>query len=50
MAIAMEAVYEDGVLKPVRPLPLEERERVQITNRIGSWLGPAHRGHGQMDG
>jgi predicted DNA-binding antitoxin AbrB/MazE fold protein len=31
MAITVEAVYEDGVLKPVQLLPLQEHERVQIT-------------------
>ncbi len=30
MAITIEAVYENGVLKPVQPLPLKERERVQV--------------------
>jgi predicted DNA-binding antitoxin AbrB/MazE fold protein len=31
MAIAVEAVYENGVLKPAQPLPLKEHERVQVT-------------------
>jgi predicted DNA-binding antitoxin AbrB/MazE fold protein len=31
MAFTIEAVYEDGVLKPVRPLPLKEHEKVRIT-------------------
>ena len=31
MAITVEAVYEDGVLKPVQPLPLAEHEKVQVT-------------------
>jgi predicted DNA-binding antitoxin AbrB/MazE fold protein len=31
MAITVEAVYEDGVLKPKQPLPLREHERVQVT-------------------
>ena len=31
MPITIEAVYEDGVLKPVQPLPLKEHERVQVT-------------------
>jgi predicted DNA-binding antitoxin AbrB/MazE fold protein len=31
MAITVEAVYEDGVLKPVQPLPLQEHERVSVT-------------------
>jgi predicted DNA-binding antitoxin AbrB/MazE fold protein len=31
MAIVVEAIYEDGVLKPAEPLPLAEHEKVQIT-------------------
>jgi predicted DNA-binding antitoxin AbrB/MazE fold protein len=31
MTITIEAIYEDGVLKPAQPLPLKEHERVQIT-------------------
>lgn len=31
MPISFEAVYENGVLKPVQPLPLKEHERVQVT-------------------
>ena len=31
MAITVEAVYENGVLKPSEPLPLKEHELVQIT-------------------
>ena len=31
MAITVEAIYENGVLKPTRPLPLKEQERVQLT-------------------
>jgi predicted DNA-binding antitoxin AbrB/MazE fold protein len=31
MAIVVEATYENGVLKPDRPLPLAEHEKVQIT-------------------
>jgi predicted DNA-binding antitoxin AbrB/MazE fold protein len=31
MAITVEAVYEDGVLKPSQPLPLGDKERVRIT-------------------
>ena len=29
--LVVEAIYENGVLKPARPLPLEEHEKVQIT-------------------
>jgi predicted DNA-binding antitoxin AbrB/MazE fold protein len=39
MSICIEAVYENGVLKPVAPLPLRERERVQITVQPkGNWV------------
>ena len=31
MAITVEAVYENGVLKPAQPLPLREHERVRVT-------------------
>lgn len=31
MAFTIEAVYEEGVLKPAQPLPLKERQRVQVT-------------------
>ncbi len=31
MPITIEAVYENGVLKPAQPLPLHEHEKVQIT-------------------
>ena len=31
MAITVQAVYENGVLKPAEPLPLKEHEKVHIT-------------------
>jgi predicted DNA-binding antitoxin AbrB/MazE fold protein len=31
MAIVVEAVYENGVLKPAEPLPLAEHEKVRVT-------------------
>ena len=31
MAITVEAVYENGVLKPKEPLPLRENETVRIS-------------------
>jgi len=31
MAIVVEAIYENGVLKPAQPLPLAEHEKVEIT-------------------
>jgi predicted DNA-binding antitoxin AbrB/MazE fold protein len=31
MALTVEAVYENGVLKPTQPLPLQENERVRVS-------------------
>jgi predicted DNA-binding antitoxin AbrB/MazE fold protein len=31
MPLTVEAIYENGVLKPAQPLPLQEHEKVQIT-------------------
>jgi predicted DNA-binding antitoxin AbrB/MazE fold protein len=31
MTLTVEAIYENGVLKPTQPLPLKEQERVQVT-------------------
>jgi predicted DNA-binding antitoxin AbrB/MazE fold protein len=31
MAITVDAVYENGVLKPAQPLPLKEHEKVSVT-------------------
>jgi predicted DNA-binding antitoxin AbrB/MazE fold protein len=31
MPLTVEAVYENGVLRPTQPLPLQECEKVQIT-------------------
>jgi predicted DNA-binding antitoxin AbrB/MazE fold protein len=31
MAITVEGIYENGVLRPAQPLPFKEREKVQIT-------------------
>ncbi len=31
MTITIEATYENGVLRPAQPLPLKEREQVQVT-------------------
>lgn len=41
MTITVEAVYEDGVLKPSQPLPFGEHQRVQVT--IGASHSPTHR-------
>jgi len=31
MTLTVEAIYENGVLKPLQPLPLQEQEKVRIT-------------------
>ena len=31
MTITVEAIYQEGVLKPVQPLPLQENESVRVT-------------------
>jgi predicted DNA-binding antitoxin AbrB/MazE fold protein len=36
MAITVEAVYEDGVLKPKQPLPLADHEEVRVTIDTGA--------------
>ena len=39
MILTVEAIYENGVLKPTQPLPLREHERVQITVQTPSnWV------------
>ena len=30
MTITVDAIYENGMLKPVKPLPLEEHEKVTL--------------------
>jgi predicted DNA-binding antitoxin AbrB/MazE fold protein len=30
MALTVEAIYENGIFRPVQPLPLKERERVLL--------------------
>lgn len=39
--ITVEAIYEGGVLKPARPLPLKENETVQITIQPSDKLLPS---------
>jgi predicted DNA-binding antitoxin AbrB/MazE fold protein len=31
MTLTVEAIYENGVLRVTQPLPLREREKVQVT-------------------
>ena len=46
MAITVEAIYENGVLKPAQPLPLKERERVTL--RVDPTVSRARRTAGLM--
>jgi predicted DNA-binding antitoxin AbrB/MazE fold protein len=46
MSITVEAVYENGVLKPTQPLPLKEHARVTIT--IQPLTGAAEESHGLL--
>ena len=41
MSITIEATYEDGVLKPLSPLPLKEHEKVRVTIHPGAEVHPA---------
>jgi len=41
MPITVDAIYENGVLKPAQPLPLKEHEKVQITVHVNSEVQPA---------
>ncbi len=31
MPLTVEAIYENGVLRPTQPLPLQEHEKVSVT-------------------
>ena len=44
MSIEVEAVYEGGVLRPERPLPLEEHQRVKVI--VNDVPGIARRAYG----
>lgn len=33
MSITVEAIYENGVLKPAQPLPFKEHEKVEVVIR-----------------
>ncbi len=46
MSMVVEATYENGVLKPERPLPLREHEKVRIT--VDPEIGWARRTAGLM--
>ena len=46
MAITVEAVYENGMLKLAQPLPLREHEKVRVTIQQGDT--PLLRAYGIM--
>jgi predicted DNA-binding antitoxin AbrB/MazE fold protein len=46
MAITVEAVYENGVLKPAEPLPWKDGERVRVT--VSSLDSPLLKAYGIM--
>jgi predicted DNA-binding antitoxin AbrB/MazE fold protein len=46
MTLTIDAVYENGVLKPTQPLPLKENEKVRITVEQGD--SPLLRAYGIM--
>jgi predicted DNA-binding antitoxin AbrB/MazE fold protein len=43
MPITVEAVYENGVLKPTQPLPFKEHERVSITVQTNTDVQTSHK-------
>ena len=46
MAITVEAVYENGVLRPSEPLPWKDGDRVRVT--VSSLDSPLLRAYGIM--
>jgi predicted DNA-binding antitoxin AbrB/MazE fold protein len=38
MTFTVEAMYENGVLRPAQPLPLREREKVELEIRVPEGL------------
>ncbi len=42
MTIHMNAIYENGLLRPLRPLPLTEKEEVQLQIETGRVVDPRH--------
>ncbi len=42
MTIHMNAIYENGLLRPLRPLPLTEKQEVQLQIETGKATDPRH--------
>jgi predicted DNA-binding antitoxin AbrB/MazE fold protein len=38
MTLTIDAVYENGVLKPTQPLPLEEHQQVKVNDHTAASL------------
>ena len=39
MAVTIEAIFQNGVLKPVEPLALQEDEKVRVTvHKLSDWV------------
>lgn len=46
MPFTVEAIYENGVLRPVQPLPLKDNDKVRVTVQTGAT--PLLRAYGIM--
>jgi predicted DNA-binding antitoxin AbrB/MazE fold protein len=42
MEKTVQAIYEDGALRPLEPLLLEERQQVTVTISDATGIAPAH--------
>jgi predicted DNA-binding antitoxin AbrB/MazE fold protein len=42
MTIHMNAIYENGLLRPLRPLPLTEKQEVQLQIETKKVIDPRH--------
>ena len=42
MTIHMNAIYENGLLRPLQPLPLTEKQEVQLQIETGRVVDPRH--------
>jgi predicted DNA-binding antitoxin AbrB/MazE fold protein len=43
MTLTVEAIYENGVLKPAQPLPLKEHEIVRVTiDPVAGWVAQTY--------
>ncbi len=43
MAISVQATYENGILRPLEPLPLKENQQVEVTiHPRTDWVGETY--------